>query len=203
MMNSLDALKQIQNLNVPVLTTNDVTTLLSISTSHASHIMQQLLDKEIVFRIKQGLWGLTGKVDRLALPSYICAPYLAYVSLQTALHIHGLIEQIPEVVYAVSTGRTRQYKTSIATISIHHIHPDFFFGFEVITDPMLKIARPEKALVDFLYLQPAKSHFFKALPEIDLSQIDFAKAEEYVQKIPYAKRRTMVKRRLESIFPSG
>lgn len=199
-MNLLDALQKIKNLNVPVVTTNDVATLLKITSSYASHIMSTLQNSGIVFRLRKGLWGFTNKVDRLALPSYLCAPLPAYISLQTALHIHGVIEQIPEVVYAVSIARTKKYKTTPAMISIHHIHPDFFFGYELEADPMIKIATAEKALIDYLYLQPAKSHFFKALPEVDLSQIDVEKARGHIKKIPYVKRQTMVMRSLEAIL---
>jgi predicted transcriptional regulator of viral defense system len=36
------------------------------------------------------------------LPELISAPWPAYVSLQSALHHHGVIEQIPSVIYAVT-----------------------------------------------------------------------------------------------------
>src|SRR5688500_227638 len=40
------------------------------------------------------------------LPEYLMAPLPSYLSLHTALHLRGLIEQIPEVFYAASLART-------------------------------------------------------------------------------------------------
>ena len=53
-----------------------------------------------------------------------------YLSLHTALHLRGLIEQIPEVVYAVSLDRTSRIVTPMATFSIHHLAPEVFGGYE-------------------------------------------------------------------------
>ena len=64
------------------------------------------------------------------------------MSLYSALQYHGIIEQIPSVVYAVTTGRTQRIETPAAT--------------------------PEKALVDTLYLRPARSNLFRKLPEAEL-----------------------------------
>lgn len=194
-MNLLDALQQIKELNISVLTSNDVATLLNITPSYASHTMRKLQQTGTVFRLKKSLWGLTGKLDRFALPGYLCAPMPTYISLHSALHIHGIIEQIPEVIYAVSTSQTHRYETEVAVVSIHHLHPDFFFGYAVSEDPMIKIATAEKALIDYLYLQPAKSKLFYALPEIDTSALSLDLAREYIEKIPYSKRRKMVESR--------
>jgi hypothetical protein len=34
---------------------------------------------------------------------------------------HGMISQIPSVVYAVSISRTRRYATAVAEFSVHHV----------------------------------------------------------------------------------
>jgi len=65
-----------------------------------------------------------------------------------------MISQIPEIVYAVSISRARLYKTSLGTFSIHHLDPGFFFGFQSVGRMGIKMASPEKALVDFVYLSP-------------------------------------------------
>lgn len=77
-----------------------------------------------------------------------------------------MISQIPAITYAVSIGRTKRYETPLGVVSFHHVHPSFFFGFETIGKGMVKMATPEKALIDFLYLSPSKSRLFRALPEL-------------------------------------
>jgi hypothetical protein len=46
----------------------------------------------------------------------ISAPDPAYISLQSALFHHGLIEQIPSILYAVTPGRPRRLRTPIARV---------------------------------------------------------------------------------------
>ncbi|HEX9622015.1 MAG TPA: hypothetical protein VF989_17835, partial [Polyangiaceae bacterium] len=46
--------------------------------------------------------------------------------------------------------------------------PRFFAGFELMDGNGVKLATPEKALVDTLYLAPARSRLFCALPELEL-----------------------------------
>src|SRR5205823_885789 len=61
----------------------------------------------------------------------------------------------------------RRYQTPIGTFSIHHLAPDFFFGFER-DRTNVPIAVPEKALLDVLYLSQTKTRLFVRLPELDL-----------------------------------
>lgn len=121
--------------------------------------------------------------------------------MQTALFFHGIISQIPETIYAVSLARTKQYNTSFGYIFIHHINADFFFGFGAIDGTYIKMASPEKALLDFLYLYPARSLLFKSLPEIELSKkFNKQQALSMLEKITVISRRNMVKARLVNIL---
>ena len=191
-MNALTALTQLKQFNIAVFTSNDAATLLKISISHATHLLRQLHANGNVIKLYKGLWGFSEKIDRLALPGYLCAPLPVYISLLTALQIHGIIEQIPETIYAVSIARSKKIQTVLGTVSIHHVDLGFFWGYEETANPAVFIASPEKALIDYLYLKPAKGAFFKSLPEVDLSQINQKKALKIIDKIPYAKRRQMV-----------
>ncbi len=104
----------------------------------------------------------------MRLPELISAPYPAYVSLQSALFHHGLIEQIPSTLYAVTPARTRRVRTPIGAISFHRMPPELFTGFELSSHSDAKIAIPEKALFDLLYLAPGRSRLFSKLPELTL-----------------------------------
>ena len=53
----------------------------------------------------------------------------AYVSVQSALYLHGMISQIPHVIYVASLARTQRVATTIGTYSIHQIAPEFFGGY--------------------------------------------------------------------------
>src|SRR5207245_8518355 len=102
----------------------------------------------------------------------------------SALYHHGIISQIPAVIYVVSLARTRRYKTPLGTFSIHHVGPDFFFGYELDETGCVKIASPEKALADMFYFSPTKTRLFVTLPEIELPRrFDWSKTLMMTQHI--------------------
>lgn len=129
------------------------------------------------------------------------APYPCYVSLQTALYHHGMIDQISRVITVVSLARTCLLRTPLATVSVHHIAPEFFFGFEMDAKTEVKMATPEKALLDVFYLKPAKSLRFKTPPEIEMPESFNAKnAFAMIERIPSASRRTIVAEALRALL---
>jgi predicted transcriptional regulator of viral defense system len=197
-MRLIEAQQKLKALKVPVLQTSDAAGCLKITRAHASQILVRLAKANIVFSIARGLWAFNEIVDPLLLPEHLTAPFPAYVSLQTALYYHGMISQIPAVVYGVSLARTRQYPTPIGDISIHHIEPPFFFGFEIVGTTNIKMACPEKALLDILYLSPARSLLFRALPELELgSKFNIPKALKMIDKIPSQRLKTLITKKLE------
>ena len=112
-----------------------------------------------------------------------------------------MISQIPSVIYAVSLARSAVIKTELAVVSIHHVTPDFFFGYEIDAKSGIKIASPEKAIVDYFYLKPAKSKLFSSHPEIELPDgFDIKKAKEFLTKIKFKSRCTMTSKLLEELF---
>lgn len=201
-MRIIDAQAKLLSLNQKIIQTMDAAACLNISRMHASKILGRLASANLVISIGRGLWALSKQIDPLVLPEYLTSPLPSYISLQTALYYHGMISQIPSVIYAVSLARTRQYHTPFGTISIHHISSDFFMEYTVLdSQTNIKIATPEKALLDLFYLTPARSKLFAALPELEIPKnFDKKKAYRLINKIPFAKRRTLVKNKLDYIL---
>lgn len=165
-MNQIEALQKLQALATPVVESRDVAALLQVSTSNATTILRRLAAAGLIVHLSRGRWLVNRKVDRLALPELVIAPYPAYISLQSALFHHGMIGQIPSVTYAVTPARPRRLQTPMGTISFHRMPPELFKGFELSTSSDAKIATPEKALFDLLYLAPGRSRLFSTLPEL-------------------------------------
>jgi outer membrane receptor protein involved in Fe transport len=81
--------------------------------------------------------------------------------------------------------------TALGTVSVHHVGPRFFFGYEETGRRSGRLATPEKALVDFLYLGPARSRLFRALPELNWPRtFNTRLARSIVGRIAPAQRRT-------------
>jgi len=196
----IDALATLSAMQAPVFDTGDAAVHLGVDAAHASTVLARLATARHVVRLRRGVWAFRDRVDPLALPEYLTSPLPSYVSLHSALYLHGMIEQVPAVTYAVSLARTRRFATPLGTVSIHHVDAGFFFGFEDAGSSGGRLAPPEKALVDFLYLAPARSRLFRALPELELpARFSRRRARAFVARIGSARRRAMVSRALDAI----
>lgn len=195
-MKLITALARLQRVGQPVLETGDIAVILEVGKAHASKIAARLSEEGHMLPLRRGVWAIPGRLDPLGLPDRLTAPQPAYISLQSALYHHGMISQIPASVYAISLARTRLYRTLLGVVSIHHVAPDFFFGYETVGERCIRMARPEKALLDVFYLTPARSRLFCRLPEVEKpAGFDVAEARRMIARISFPARRAMVSRR--------
>lgn len=200
-MKTIDALTRLAELRASVFTTNDAAAALQLTRPHASKTLARLAMARQVLRLRRGYWGFPDKIDPLTLPALLTAPAPCYISLQSALYSHGMISQVSKRIYAVSSARTQAFSTPLGAISIHHVKPSFFGGFEVNARTGIAMATPEKALVDFLYLSPTRSRLFAALPELELPKgFRRSLALKFTRLIDSSCRRKIVFERLDALL---
>ena len=200
-MNAISALTRLRALGKPVVTTDDAALAFRAERSAATHTLKRLASAGHLKRIRHGLWATELTLDPLLLPEYLTAPFPSYVSLQSALFLRGMVSQIPEVIYVVSLARTRRVRTSLGTFSIHRLAPSFFGGYETVKTLGVRLATPEKALLDTLYLAPTRSRLFAHLPEIELPRhFDWDQTKGWVMRIPIGPRRKSVEQRLDAVL---
>ena len=198
-MNQIEALRRLQQLEVPVFETRDASALLGVSPANANMILRRLADQHLISHLARGKWLMGTSLARFALPELLSAPSPAYVSMQSALFHHGLIEQIPAIVYAVTLGKPRRVKTPLGAASFHRLPPELFHGFEVQADGA-KVATAEKALFDTLYLAPARSRLFARLPELQIPRnFRWQQVRDYAAAVNFSKRRTHIERRISEL----
>ena len=191
-MNLNNILFQFKNTGQSFLTTSDAMALLGIRKDHASHILSRLEEAGHLVKLKRGLWCFPEKNIPYSAAGLVTSPFPSYISLQSALYHHGMISQIPQMTYCVSVARTHLYRTAIGDISVHHISEDFFFGYYEDSNGV-KMASPEKALLDFFYLSPAKTGFFRALPELEIpKEFSFRRAKQMIEKLPASRRKSIL-----------
>lgn len=199
-MNQIEALQRLQALATPVVESRDVAALLRVSASNATTILRRLAAEGMIVHLSRGRWLVNGKIDRFALPELILAPYQAYISLQSALFHHGMIEQIPSIIYAVTPARARRLRTPMGTISFHRMPPELFKGFELSSQSDAKIATPEKALFDLLYLAPGRSRVFSKLPELSIPhRFRWRRLKEYAALVKSSGRRAFIVKRIRAL----
>jgi predicted transcriptional regulator of viral defense system len=200
-MRLVDVHARLLKMGIPVFQTSDAAAYLGVGSAHASKLLARLAASEHLARLGRGRWGFKDRIDPFALPEYLTSPYPSYVSLQSALYHHGMISQIPSVLYAVSLARTKTYKTALGTVSVHHIDPSFFFGHQLSGKGPGKIATPEKALIDFLYLSPARTRLFRALPELEFpGGFKVNEARKIIRRIRSVRRRNHAGRLFEQLL---
>ncbi len=152
-----------------------------ISLSAASKRLSRLVRKKLLTRISKGLWANTHHPHFHPLA---CVPKLlgkeqGYVSFLTALHLHGLLSQIPKTIQIATTGHARVLDSSVAKYEFLQIKPELMKQGTQWSDSQLPylIATAEKALLDTLYLSTRKNRRFARLPEIDVMQPEFSQHE--------------------------
>jgi len=148
-----------------------------------------------VVRLRKGLFTLNDDERRVGISKKLIANILyspSYISLEYALSHYGMI---PEAVYAVtslSTKKTQKFSNRFGEFLYRNIKRDAFFGFEALKDEFgfdCLIASPEKALMDYLYLNvEAASEFDESFIEESLrlqniERLDFRKMTKFAEKM--------------------
>jgi len=189
MVRRLDVAQAIRAFGKSVFTTRQIAALRGSSLSTTSQALGRMEHQGLVRRVTRGVWCIpdNARFSPYSLVPLLAGGHRAYVSLISALHLHGLIEQIPQIVFAVTTGHTRVRKTSVGTYSYHRIHPHLFAGFDWYGKGQdFLVATPEKALVDSFYLSSRKGKRFGSFPEIDLGAgFSFKRAVEWAERIQH------------------
>ena len=201
--NSPNIMVSIKKLGRPVFTTHE---MIAISGKSASTIVQslnRLANQGLIIKIYQSVWAEPGPKT---LSPFEVIPHLfprqrVYVSFISALHLHGILEQIPQVITLASTAHTNTIRTKAGTFSIHQIDPAIFDGFDWYKgEGSFLIAEPEKALIDSLYLSSRKKKQFGHFPELHFpSEFSFTKAVKWVKRIPEEKIRMYILKKLEGL----
>lgn len=190
----------------PVFTTRQIALIRGASLSATSQALGRMERRGQIRRVVRGIWHLP---DDPRFSTYMLVPMLAgahraYVSLISALQLHGMIAQIPEDVFAVTTGPTREKQTAVGTFSFHKVVPRFFVGFDWYRGRQnFLIASPEKAIVDAFYISSRKGKRFRYFPELDLGdEFSFDNAIAWAEKITHEWTRKYVLRQLEDLRES-
>jgi len=195
--------KTVRKLRRPVFTTREAAALAGKSLSATTQGLGYLARQGLLLKVRRGLWADSNdeRLSVFALVPFLAGGRRAYVSFLSALHLHGIVEQIPQVVTLASTGHSKTIRTPLGVYKIHKIVPTFFDGFDWYRgEGTFLIASPEKALVDSLYLSAHRKKQYRRFPELHLAgSFSFRKAADWARKIPSSRARSRVLRDLERL----
>ncbi|MFH1282178.1 MAG: hypothetical protein ABII27_00760 [bacterium] len=128
--------------------------------------------KKQIIRNQLARWNKNGLLVELRRGAYllndndrkvhVSNPYLAnqlyspsYISLEYALNFYGLIPERVNDVTSITTRKTLSFSNNTGNFSYRHVNPSVYRGFTSVNDKQglsFLIADPEKALMDFCYL---------------------------------------------------
>jgi len=111
----------------------------------------------------------------------------AYISLETALAEWGISTQSASALTCVTTGFPRTFRGSSVYIVYRHVGKKLYWGFEEkrTRHGSYRIAEPEKALLDWVYLQRQEG-LPVALDELNFKVVDRKKLHRYARKYPHS-----------------
>ena len=81
----------------------------------------------------------------------------SYISLHTALAFYGIIPEAVVQITSVTSLKTASFQNEFGEYEYKSVREELMFGYDIkpiVNGQSLKIARPEKALLDLLYLYP-------------------------------------------------
>lgn len=117
--------------------------------------INRLLADGIIIRIKKGLYIFGDSTRKRPFSREILANLCygpSYISLQYALHYHGLTPERVETVTSVTTGRSRAFSTPVGQFSYRTIPLEAFPAgmgqYDLADSRHFLMATPEKALAD-------------------------------------------------------
>ena len=135
-------------------------------------------NKRLLIRLRQGYYTFPeykGKPDfALYFANRIYRP--SYVSLHTALAFYGMIPEAVVQITSVTSLKTVSFSNDFGEYDYKSVKEELMFGYDLkpIADGRtFQLARPEKALLDLLYLYP----FYNTGQELEDLRLD----EDFLQ----------------------
>jgi len=193
----------IKKMGRPVFTTHELISVSGKSASTVTQCLNRLVRQGLLVKIYRGVWAEPGirMISPFEIIPYLFPRQRVYVSFISALHLAGVVEQIPQIITLASTSHTRTVRTKAGVFSVHQIAPAFFDGFDWYQkEGCFVIAFPEKALIDSLYLSSRKKKQFGSFPELHFSrQFSFKRALQWAQCIPERRIRRYVLEKLNAL----
>ncbi len=133
-----------------------------------------------VYRLRRGLYALAPPYRKVRPHPFLVANQLqrgSYISLQSALAHQGLIPEHVPVTTSVGSGGTRRWQNPIGSFIFRHLAPALVSGYrhvEVAAGQWAFVARPEKALLDLVYLVPGadRPEYLRELRLQNLESLD-------------------------------
>ena len=131
------------------------------------------IKKGYIIRLRQGYYAFSEYKNKPDYSRYFANQIYrpSYISLHTALSFYGMIPEAVVQITSVTSLKTASFINDIAEYTYQNVKEKIMFGY--VLKPMadnrtIKLASPEKALLDLLYLYPQ----YESEQELDELRLD-------------------------------
>jgi predicted transcriptional regulator of viral defense system len=179
-----------------------------LSEGYLREALHHLTRSGWLVRLRKGLYALSGAVPGVTqaheFEIAMCLARPAAISHWSALHHHGLTEQIPQKIYVLTTtdtpllqsrGKTAApsedgLRVGDAVYQLIHVKPERFFGTQTVwvNDARITITDPERTLLDGLMMPQHCGDFAEVLHAFEMraEQLDIDRIIRYAMQLDAA-----------------
>jgi len=139
--------------------------------------VREWVKKDYLIPLKRGLYIFSSQWRKIQPSVLFMANFLvlpSYVSLEQALGFYEIIPEKVTVITSVTSKKTKIFKNLVGSFEYRSIKEYLFFGFkkEIDNNQEFFIALPEKALLDYFYLNNHFQGDFSELESLRLQNLE-------------------------------
>ena len=188
-MKGIELLRILQRINKQFYTTADLEKITGLDRNSLYVALERWVAGGFIERLAQGIYiPMGGVISPEIVASQLYIPN--YLSFESALSKHGVLNLIPYIVTFATTRKTKKYIIQKKEVEFRQIAPQLFFGYEMKSG--VNIASPEKAFLDQIYLV-SRGKAKLDIDELDLKKLSTKTLEGYSKRYPTYVLKTMAK----------
>jgi predicted transcriptional regulator of viral defense system len=188
-MRGIELLKIMKDLNKPFFAIADLEKITKLSRKSLYVALKRWVEKGFIERIAPGIYSpmlSDVSVEKVAAQLYIPN----YLSFESALARHGILNLIPHTLTFATTRKTKRYTLRNQDVEFRQLSSVLFFGFEMKGG--INIAVPEKAFLDQVYFL-SRGRASLDFDELNLKNLSPRLLKEYGKRFPIYVRSRLVK----------
>lgn len=186
-MKGFELLKILRDLNKSFYTIADLEKITKLSRNSLYVALKRWAEKGVLERVAQGIYiPMGGDVSLEKVAGQLYIPN--YLSFESALARHGILNLIPYTITFATTRKTRKFTLRKQGVEFRQMAPEMFFGYEIRNG--INIAIPEKAFLDEVYFL-CRGKTALDLDELDLKNLSLGLLTEYAERFPAYVRKRM------------
>ncbi len=170
---------EIRSRDMVVFTNKYVVRFLDTSKENTYRIIGNMLEKDLVKRVEKGKYILTevwNELDIYEIVPGIFQP--SYIAFWSALHYHGMTDQVPRTVFLVTTKRKKPLMFQGQKIKYVTVKRSLFFGYERYDTVV--VSDMEKTVIDCLK-HPEYSGGISQIQDAISDELDTDRLMEYCE----------------------